>query len=49
VIGDACVIEAGRYADLTGIVVGVSTTGRTLDVLTAVGVVTVRRTSVELY
>lgn len=48
-IGDACVIEVGRYADLTGIVVAVSTTGRTLDVLTPIGIVTVRRTSVELY
>jgi fructoselysine-6-P-deglycase FrlB-like protein len=49
VVGSACVIEAGRYADETGVVVAVSKSGRTLDVLTSSGVVSVRRTSVELY
>jgi hypothetical protein len=48
-VGQAVVIEVGRYADTCGIIHAVSPTGRTLDVLTADGIVTVRRSSVEVY
>jgi len=47
--GAAVVIEVGRYADTCGVVHAVSASGKTLDVLTADGIVTVRRSSVEVY
>lgn len=49
-VGSFAVIEAGRYCGDTGVIVEVSDSGRTLDVMThGHGLVTVRRSSVELY
>jgi transcription antitermination factor NusG len=49
IVGAAVVIEAGQYANTCGVVDAVSASGKMVDVLTADGVVTVRRSSVEVY
>lgn len=47
-VGQAVVIEAGVHADTPGVIHALRG-ARTVDVLTADGIVTVRLSSVELY